>query len=81
LANDLACLKRWLSKSAQRPRQKISLIRELLELHAERAHLRKISGRVRAEEEFDGEGEEYGVSNLAAKVNKCSGVKLATTYA
>jgi len=50
-------------------------------LHAERAHLRKISGRVRAEEEFDGEGEEYGVANLAAKVNKCSGFKLDITYA
>ena len=55
----------------------IRYIRELLELRAERAHLHKIS----AEEECDGEGQEHGVATQAAKVNKCFGVKLATTYA
>ena len=37
-------------------------IRELLEVRAGRAHLRKISGSAKVEEECDGEGEEHGVS-------------------
>jgi len=58
-----------------------ALIRELLELHAERAHLHKISSRAQVQEQCDGRGEEPGVVTLAAKVNRCSGDKLATTYA
>ena len=62
-----------------------ALIRELLELRAERAHLHKTSssGRAQAQEQCDGEGEEPGVVTVtsAAKVNRCSGDKLATTYA
>jgi len=56
-------------------------IRELLELRAERAHLRKISGHAKTEEQCDGGGEEHGVATSAAKFNRCSGDKLATTYA
>jgi len=56
-------------------------IRELLELHSGRAHLRKISGHAKTEEQCDGGGEEHGVATLAVKVNRCSGDKLATTYA
>ena len=33
------------------------------------------------QEQCDGGGEEPGVVNSAAKVNRCSGDKLATTYA
>ena len=55
--------------------------RELLELCTERAHLRKSSGRAKAEEQCDGGGEEHGVATSAAKVNRCSGDKIATTYA
>jgi len=58
-----------------------ALIRELLELRAERAHLHKISSRAQVQEQCDGGGEEHGVVTLAAKVNRCSGDKLATTYA
>ena len=58
-----------------------ALIRELLELRAERAHLHKISSRFQVQEQCDGGGEEFGVFTLAAKVNRCSGDKLATTYA
>jgi len=56
-------------------------IRELLELRAERTHLRKISGHAKTEKQYDGGGEEYRVATSAAKVNRCSGDKLATTYA
>jgi len=56
-------------------------IRELLELRAERAYLHKISGSAQVEEQCDDEGEEHGVATSAAKVNRCSGDKLATTYA
>ena len=85
LANDNAC-----PKMAPRSRAAIQQrtetldydqIRELLELCAKGAHLRKISSRAEAEEESDGEGEEHGVASSAAKVNECSGVKLATTVA
>ena len=58
-----------------------ALIRELLELRAERAHLHKTSSRAQVQEQCDGVGEEPGVVTLAAKVNRCSGDKLATTYA
>jgi len=56
-------------------------MRELLELRAERAHLRKISDPARAEEQCNGGGEEHGIATSAAKVNRCSGDKLDTTYA
>jgi len=58
-----------------------ALIRELLELRAERAHLHKTSGRAQVQEQCDGVGEEPGVVTSAAKVNRCSGDKLATNYA
>ena len=58
-----------------------ALMRELLELHAERAHLHKTSSRTQVQEQCDGVGKEPGVVTLAAKVNKCSGDKLATTHA
>jgi len=57
-----------------------ALVRELLELCAERAHLHKISSRAQVQEQCDGGGEEPGVVTLAAKVNRCSGDKLATAY-
>jgi len=58
-----------------------ALIRELLELRAERAHLHEISSRAQVQEQCNGGGEEPGVFTSAAKVNRCSGHKLATTYA
>jgi len=58
-----------------------ALIRELLELRAERAHLHKTSSRAQVQEQCYGVGEEPGVVTSAAKVNRCSGDKLATTYA
>jgi len=58
-----------------------ALIRELLKLRAERAHLHKISSCAQVQEQCYGGGEEPGVVTLAAKVNRCSGAKLATTYA
>jgi len=85
LANDNAC-----PKMAPRSRAAIQQraetldddqIRELLELCAKRAHLRKISSRAKAEEETNGKGKEHGVANSAAKVDECSGVKLASTVA
>jgi len=54
-----------------------ALIRELLELRAERAHLHKISSRAQVQEQC----EEHGVVTSAANVNRCSGDKLDTTYA
>jgi len=58
-----------------------ALMRELLELRAERAHLHKTSSRAQVQEQCDGVGEEPGVVTSAAKVNRSSGDKLATTYA
>jgi len=52
----------------------------VFELRAERTHPHNISNRAKAEEECDGEIKEYEVAASAAKVHKCSGVKLATTY-
>jgi len=52
-----------------------------VEMRAERTHLRNISNRAKAEEECDGEIKAYEVATSAAKVHRCSGVKLATTYA
>ena len=52
-----------------------------VELHAERTHPRNISNRAKAEEECDGEIKEYEVATSAAKVHRCSGVRLATTHA
>jgi len=85
LANDLACLK-------MAPRSRVvmqqraetlddALTRELLELRVERAHLHKTCSRAQLQEQCDGVGEEPGVLTLTAKVNRCSGDKLATTYA
>ena len=59
----------------------LSLIHELLKLRAERAHLHKISSRAQVQEQCDGGDKEPGVVTSAAKVNRCSGDKLATTYA
>jgi len=56
-------------------------ILELLELRAKREHLHKISSRAQVQEQCDGGGEEHGVVTSAAKVNRCSGDKLDTTYA
>jgi len=87
LANDLACPKMAppsRSRAAMQQRAETLddvLIRELLELRAERAHLHKISSRAQVQEQCDGGGEEPGVVTSAAKVNRCSGDKLATTYA
>jgi len=85
LANDLACPKTApRSRAAMQQRAETlddALIRELLELRAERAHLHKISSRAQVQEQCDGVGEETGVVTSAAKVNRCSGDKLATTYA
>jgi len=85
LANDIAGPKMALrSRAALQQRAETwddARIRELLELRAGRAHLRKISSRAKAEEQCDGGGEEHGVSISAAKVNRHSGDKLATTYA
>ena len=52
-------------------------------MRAERAHLHKTSSRAQVQEQCDGVGEEpaSGVVTSAAKVNRCSGDKLATTYA
>jgi len=58
-----------------------ALIRELLELRAERAHVHKTSSCAQVQEQCDGVDEKPGVVTLAAKVNRCSGDKLATTYA
>ena len=85
LANDLACPKMApRSRAAMQQRAETlddALIRELLELRAERAHLHKTSSRAQVQEQCDGVGEEPGVVTSAAKVNRCSGDKLATTYA
>jgi len=58
-----------------------ALMRELLELRADRAHLHKTSSHAQVQEQGDGVGEEPGVVTSAAKVNRCSGDKLTTTYA
>jgi len=50
-------------------------------LRAERTHPRNISNRAKAKEECDGKIKEYEVATSAAKVHRCSGVKLATTHA
>ena len=49
-------------------------------MRAERTHLRNLSNRAKAEEEYDGEIKEYEVATSAAKAHRCSRVKLATTY-
>jgi len=85
LANDLACPNMAPRSRATMQQRAETLddaqIRELLELRAERAHLRKISGHAKTEEQCDGRGKDHGVATSAAKVNRCSGDKLATTYA
>jgi len=58
-----------------------ALMRELLELRAERAHLHKTSSRAQVQEQCGGVGEEPGVVTSAEKVNRCCGDKLGTTYA
>ena len=50
-------------------------------MRAERTHLRNRSNRAKAEEECDGEIQEYEVATSAAKAQRCSRVKLTTTYA
>jgi len=52
-----------------------------VKLRAERTHPRNISNRAKAKEECDGKIKEYEVATSAAKVHRCSGVKLATTHA
>jgi len=85
LANDLACPKMGpRSRAAMQQRAETlvdALIRELLELRAERAHLHKTSSRAQVQEQCYGGGEEPGVVTSAAKVNRCSEYKLVTTYA
>ena len=50
-------------------------------MRAERTHFRNLSNRANAEEECDGKIKEYEVATSAAKAQRCSQVKLATTYA
>jgi len=50
-------------------------------MRAERTHLRNLSNRAKVEEECDSEIKKYEVATLAAKAQRCSQVKLATTYA
>ena len=50
-------------------------------MRAERTHLHNPSNSAKVEEECDGEIKEYEVATLAAKAQRCSQVKLATTYA
>jgi len=52
-----------------------------VKMRAERTHLRNRSNRAKAEEECDGEIQEYEVATSAAKAQRCSRVKLTTTYA
>jgi len=77
LANDVACPKMApRSRAAMQQRTETlddALIRALLELRAERAHLHKISSRAQVQEQCNGGGEEPGVVTSAAKVNRCSG--------
>jgi len=83
LANDLACPNMApRSRTAMQQRADPlddAQIRELLQLRAGRARLRKVSGHAKTEEQYNGGG--HGVATLAVKVNRCSGDKLATTYA
>ena len=58
-----------------------ALMRELLELRAERAHLHKTSSRAQVQEQCDGVGEKPEVVTSAAKAQRCSRVKPAITYA
>ena len=84
LANDLTCPK--MAPRSQAVMQQRAetlddpLIRELLKLRAERAHLHKTSSSAQVHEQCNGVGEEPGVVTSVAKVNRCSGHKLATTY-
>jgi len=60
LANDIACPK-MAPRSRAAMQQHVETmdddqILELVELRPKRAHLRKISSRAQAEEEYDGEG-------------------------
>jgi len=61
LANDLACPKMaprsWAAIQQHAETLDDALIRELLELRAERAHLHKISSRTQVQEQCDGGGE------------------------
>jgi len=52
-----------------------------VKMRAERTRLRNLSNRAKAEEECDGEIKEYEVVTSVAKAQRCSRVKLATTYA
>ena len=45
------------------------------------SHLHKISSRAQVQEQCDGGDEDHGVVTLTAKINRCSGDKLPTTYA
>jgi len=66
LENDIACPKMAPgSRAAMQQRAETfdyDQIRELLELHAGRAHPRKISSSAKVEEECDGVGEEHRVT-------------------
>ena len=53
----------------------------VVKMRAKRTHLCNLSNRAKAEEECDGEIKEYEVATSAAKAQRCSQVKLATTYA
>ena len=50
-------------------------------MREKRMHLCNLSDRAKAEEECDGEIKEYEIATSAVKAQRCSQVKLATTYA
>ena len=50
-------------------------------MRAKGTHLCNLSNRAKADEECDGEIKEYEVATSGAKAQRCSQVKLATTYA
>jgi len=52
-----------------------------VKMRAKRTHLCNLSNRAKAEEECGGEIKEYEIATLATKAQRCSQVKLATTYA
>ena len=49
-------------------------------MRAERTHLCNLSNCANAEEECDGEIKDFEVATSAAKAQRCSQVKLVTTY-
>jgi len=70
-ANDLACPKMapqsWAAMQQRAETLDDAVVRELLELRAERAHLHRTSSRAQVQEQCNGVGKEPGVVTLAAK--------------